>query len=59
MTQRGSTLLVQEERLLSMLEGADDLEYMLKLEDKLSEVRYQIDFYSTLRAMTKPLKWRR
>lgn len=40
---RLDSLLTQEERLLSMLENADDLEYMLKLEDKLSEVRYQIE----------------
>ncbi|MFA6948971.1 MAG: DUF4349 domain-containing protein [Eubacteriales bacterium] len=46
---RLDSLLTQEKRLLEMLDGASDLEYMLKLEDKLSEVRYQIEsYYSTL-----------
>lgn len=54
---RLDSLLVQEERLLSMLEGADDLEYMLKLEDKLSEVRYQIEsLYSTLQRYDKAVE---
>ncbi len=51
---RLNSLLTQEERLLAMLEGANDLEYMLKLEDKLSEVRYQIEsYYSTLSRLDK------
>lgn len=42
---------VQEERLLAMLEGSTDLEYMLRVEDKLSEVRYYIDsLQSTINA---------
>jgi len=46
---RLKSLLTQEERLLEMLEGAKDLEYMLKIEDKLASVRYQIESYhSTL-----------
>ena len=54
---RLDSLLVQEKRLLSMLEGADDLEYMLKLEDKLSEVRYQIEsLYSTLQRYDKAVE---
>jgi len=51
---RLNSLLLQEERLLAMLEEADELEYMLKLEDKLSEVRYQIENYnSTLQRYDK------
>lgn len=54
---RLDSLLVQEERLLSMLEGATDLEYMLKLEDKLSEVRYQIEsIHSTLQRYDKSVE---
>ena len=46
---RLKSLLTQEERLLEMLEGAKDLEYMLKIEDKLANIRYQIESYhSTL-----------
>lgn len=47
---RLQSLLTQEERLLAMLETADELEYMLQLEDKLAQVRYQIEsINSTLR----------
>lgn len=34
---------IQEQRLLAMLEKSDDLQSLLQLEDKLSEVRYQIE----------------
>lgn len=47
---RLNSLLTQEERLLSMLEGADELQYMLQLESTLADVRYQIEsYYSTLK----------
>lgn len=42
---RLSSYRTQEERLLAMLEKADDLSYLLQLEDKLSEVRYHIESY--------------
>lgn len=42
---RLSSYKTQEERLLAMLEKADDLSYLLQLEDKLSEVRYHIESY--------------
>lgn len=46
---RLKSLLTQEERLLSMLEGATELQYMLQLENTLADVRYQIEnYYSTL-----------
>ncbi len=37
------TLREEEDRLLEMLKDAYDLEYMIVLEDKLAEVRYQIE----------------
>lgn len=47
---RLDSLLTQEKRLIAMLDGATELEYMLELEDKLSEVRYQIEsYYSTIK----------
>ena len=46
---RLNSLLTQEERLLSMLEGATELQYMLEIERNLADVRYQIEnYYSTL-----------
>ncbi len=46
---RLKSLLTQEERLLEMLEGATELQYMLQIEDKLADVRYQIEnYHSTL-----------
>ncbi len=42
---RLNSLLTQEERLLSMLEGATELQYMLQLEQTLADVRYQIESY--------------
>ena len=35
--------LVEQQRLLEILETADDLEYIIVLEDKLSEIRYKIE----------------
>ena len=46
---RLKSLVTQEERLLSMLEGATELQYMLEVERNLADVRYQIEnYYSTL-----------
>ena len=46
---RLKSLQTQEERLIAMLEGANELEYMLKIEQTLADVRYQIEnVYSTL-----------
>lgn len=41
---RLSSLRTQEERLLAMLEKSDDLESLIKLEERLSEVRYEIEY---------------
>jgi len=42
---RIKTLEIEQERLLALLEKADDLEYIIKLEERLSEVRYNIESY--------------
>jgi len=42
---RIKTLQIEQERLLALLEKADDLEYIIKLEQRLSEVRYNIESY--------------
>jgi hypothetical protein len=45
-----NSLKTQEERLLSMLEGATELQYMLQVEQTLADVRYQIEsYYSTIK----------
>lgn len=47
---RLKSLQTQEERLLSMLEGATELQYMLQIEQTLAEVRYKIEsYYSTMK----------
>lgn len=47
---RKASLEIEEERLLALLEQANDLETIIQLESRLSEVRYQLDSYtSTLR----------
>ena len=47
---RLATLRTEEERLLAMLEKATELEYLITLESRLSEIRYQIESYTgTLR----------
>ena len=47
---RIKTLQIEQERLLELLEKADDLEYIIRLEERLSEVRYNIEsFQSRLR----------
>lgn len=43
---RISTLKTEEERLLAMLEKATELEYLITLEKRLSEVRYEIESYT-------------
>jgi len=45
--RRLETLRVQEERLLEMLKTADELEYMIALEKELSDVRYEIEGYTS------------
>lgn len=45
--RRLETLKVQEERLLEMLKTANELEYMITLEKELSNVRYEIESYTT------------
>ena len=40
---RKKSLEVEQERLLALLEKAEDLESIIKLEEPLSEVRYQLD----------------
>lgn len=46
---RLDSLETQEERLLAMLEGANELQYMLQIEETLADVRYQIEsLYSTI-----------
>jgi len=42
---RLTSLQTQEERLLAMLEGATELQYMLQIEQTLADVRYQIENY--------------
>lgn len=41
------TLEIEQERLLELLEKADDLEYIIRLEQRLSEVRYSIESYKS------------
>ncbi len=45
---RVNSLKIQEERLLAMLEKAETLDDMIKLEERLSEVRRQIGYYDSL-----------
>ena len=42
---RIAALEVEQERLLSLLEQADDLNSVIQLESRLSEVRYQLESY--------------
>ncbi len=44
---RLKTLKVQEDRLLKILEKADDLKSVIELEKALADVRYQIEGYET------------
>ena len=53
---RLNSLLTQEERLLAMLEGATELQYMLEIENTLANVRYQIEsYYSTINRYDKQI----
>ncbi len=45
---RLESYLIQEERLLTMLENATILEDMLTIEGYLSDVRYNIEYYQTM-----------
>lgn len=51
---RLSAYRTEEERLLSMLEKVEDVESMIAIEERLSEVRYQIENLET-----KLLNWQR
>lgn len=52
------SLLLQEERLTAMLEKADSLDYLLTLEDKLTQVRSQINtINSKLQLMEKSVDY--
>lgn len=44
---RIKTLQIEQERLLSLLEKADDLDSIIRLEQRLSEVRYNIESYQS------------
>lgn len=47
---RLNSLKIEEERLLAMLSESKDLEYLIRLNERLSEVRYDIESYtSTIR----------
>ena len=43
-----NSLKIQEERLLAMLEKTEDLDTLLKLEERLAEIRQQIAYYDSL-----------
>ena len=40
---RKTSLLAEEQRLIELLEKAENLTDVIQLEDKLSEIRYEID----------------
>jgi len=44
---RLNSLLIQEERLLSMLAQADDVPDLIAIEERLADVRYQIEWLTT------------
>ena len=55
---RLKSLTEEENRLLEMLEDADELQYMIQIEDKLSEIRYQIEnYYSRLQRMDSSVNY--
>ena len=55
---RLKSLSEEEQRLLEMLEGADELQYMIQIEDKLSDIRYQIEtYYSRLQRMDSSVNY--
>lgn len=47
MENRVKTLEIEQERLLALLEKAEDLDSIIRLEQRLSEVRYQIENYQS------------
>lgn len=47
MENRVKTLEIEQERLLALLEKAEDLESIIRLEERLSQVRYQIENYQS------------
>ena len=52
------SLEVERERILQLIDQADSLEYVVSLEDKLSELRYQISSYeSQLRRMDNQVSY--
>ena len=52
------SLEVERDRILALIENADSLEYVVQLEDKLSELRYQISSYeSDLRRMDNQVSY--
>jgi hypothetical protein len=44
---RLNSLRIQEERLLAMLESAEELQYLIEVQRELSDVQYQIDSYTS------------
>jgi hypothetical protein len=55
---RLKTLGLQEERLLSILETADELQYIIELERELADVRYEIESYtSTFRNLENQISY--
>jgi hypothetical protein len=44
---RLNSLRIQEERLLKMLESAEELQYLIEVQRELSDVQYQIDSYTS------------
>jgi len=44
---RLNSLIIQEERLLNMLSQADDIPDLIAIEERLSDVRYQIEWLTT------------
>lgn len=58
LSARLKTLQLQEERLLSILEDANELEYILQLEQELSDVRYDIEHYtSSMRQLDNKIQY--
>lgn len=52
------SLEIERDRILELIEKADSLEYVVALEDKLSELRYQINSYeSQLRRMDSQVSY--
>jgi len=45
---RLNSLRIQEERLLDMLSKADDVPDLIAIEERLSDVRYQIEWFQTM-----------